>query len=122
MFCLTVTFGNAGTTWALLFKTLGAAESAYARFDVMHLQHHAATPIAVEDDFGQRVRIPGNEVKGLMLDDMSQSQAARIEMGLYQQKTVARGNKLAQTDPELRHSAQGPAVLTPGMNGPYRPM
>jgi hypothetical protein len=124
MYLLTVIFGPMATQWALLFKTKEAAEKAYDSFSIVPLQTHGPTAtFALEDDFGQRIRLSSAELRGIMLEDMAASQLAHIERALHQAKMQAKGNKIAQTDPELREAARGPAVLSPGMhNGPFRPM
>jgi len=125
MYLLTVVFGPMATQWALLFKTKEAAEKAHETASMVPFQNHSPTHfhINLEDDFGQRLRIAGAAVHGVMLEDMAASQLAHIERALHQAKMQAKGNKIAQTDPELREAARGPAVLSPGMhNGPFRPM
>ena len=125
MYLLTVVFGPMATQCALLFKTKEAAEKAYESFSIIPLQTHGPTAtFRLEDDFGQRVCLSSADLRGIMLEDMSHSQLAHIERALHQAKMQAKGQKMAQADPELREAARGPAVLSPGMqNGPmFRPM
>jgi hypothetical protein len=108
MHCLTICFGPAGTTWALMFKTKEAAEAAYAREWV--------TPglgIEVVDDFEQNITIKTDDVHAVMLEDMSLSKLAHIERALHNVRTQAEGNKMAQADPALQHLTRGPGIISP---------
>jgi len=112
MYCLTICFGPAATTWALMFKTKESAEAALARewTDSGHT-------IEVIDDFEQNITIKTDAVHAIMYEDLSLSKLAHIERALHQARMQAEGQKMAQTDPALVHAARGPNIISPMMGG-----
>lgn len=110
MHLLTIVFGPSATSWALLFKSPEAADRA-----VIDLEKPDSSVVTIIDDFGQRATLKAESIHGFMLEDMEQSKLAQIERGLHFERTKARANQMAQSDPVLKNAAmmQGPAMLSP---------
>lgn len=114
MFSLTICFGPANTPWILLFKEEEKAKAVYNNYVEFSLTSVAGMLIAA-DDFGQALAVPFDQINGMMLDDMDQSQLAYIERGLHNARAQAKAQQRAAADPTLRTAAmaQGPAALSP---------
>ena len=97
--------------WTLMFKTEEAAATAY---DALHPEHDSTTATA-EDDFGQAVALRRASIHGLMFEDLDASKEAVVERMIHNAKVQAEAQQKASRDSSLRHAAQGPAVLSPGM-------
>jgi len=110
MYCLTICFGPAATTWALMFKTEEKAIQA-----LQFINEHVDGNFT--DDFGQTIALKTSELHGVMLEDLSLSKLAHIERALHQARMQAEGQKMAQTDPALMHAARGPNIISPMMGG-----
>jgi len=116
MYCLTICFGPAATTWALMFKTKEEAQTQYDHVTTV-LEETDSNRVVLTDDFGQRTSLDSNTVHGVMLEDLSLSKLAHIERALHQARMQAEGQKMAQTDPALVHAARGPNIISPMMGG-----
>ena len=118
MHTLTLSFGPAGTNWALMYKTEEAAKGA---FDQLTVARGNTGPITLKDDFGQTVHIRPDTVHCIVLEDMDQTQVAIIARSLHQAQTQAKANTQANNDPVLKTAAmaqRGPAMIQP-MNGRF---
>lgn len=118
MHLITIVFGSASTSWALLFKDEEKAKT--VREGLAKAREFAKGVFTTTDDFGQTADILVSSIHGVMLENLDESQLASIERGLHQARGQAKAQKLARTDPVLSSFNQGggPAVLTPqGMNG-----
>lgn len=109
MHCLTICFGPAGTTWALMFKTKEAAEANWN--SVAMKSSNVVTRF--RDDFGQELVLETDKIHGIMLEDMSLSKLAHIERALHQARMQAEGQKMAQADPALAQAGRGPGIISP---------
>jgi hypothetical protein len=114
MYCLTICFGPAATTWALMFKTKETAEIGW---NAIALAKANNVVVNFSDDFGQEIVLESAPVHGVMLEDLSLSKLAHIERALHQARMQAEGQKMAQTDPALVHAARGPNIISPMMGG-----
>jgi hypothetical protein len=94
--------------WAFLFKDLERAKIANA-------QAKDDDYIIVEDDFGQFARIQTKQIHGTLLEDLEQSEEARILRSLAEARTRVKLEARAKTDATIRQAmnAQGPGVLSP---------
>jgi hypothetical protein len=119
MHCLSVALGN--VVWAMMFHNEEDARKAYmsARPATAVTDHFRKTEIEMVDDFGQTLMVPVHEVKGLLLEDLDKTKLAHVERLIHNQHTQIAAQKRWQADPAARAAAMGPAVLTPGMNGPF---
>ena len=112
MFSLTVSFGPAPQAWVFMFRDKEKAEHTYQ----MITQPEAPT-IMIADDFEQRAFFKMDQINGIMLEDMQQSQLAYIERVLHQARGNAKSQEAAQSDQMLRtamlrQQGQSP-ILTP---------
>ena len=100
--------------WRLVFNTKEKAEEAEHLLSCI-----SGVETIVMDDYGQRVRVRGDCVSGIMLEDLDRSKLAYVAMALHQTRAQGEAQKAVRADPALRALAggQGPAVLTPAMNG-----
>ena len=113
-----ICFGPAATTWAFLFKE---KEYAHKMFDSALLLHRDGKPFAVVDDFGQSASM--SDMKGICLEDLDQTEAARIQRSLAEERVKIKAMEAAKTDPvisaAIRQARQGAPVITP-MGGGFR--
>lgn len=120
MFSLTICFGPQGTMWQLLFRDREKAEKATGIISFV-----AEMAIEIEDDFGQRATFDSASIHSWMLEDMTLSKAARVELVLHQARTQAEAQIQAESDQMLksvRARQNGPALINPmGMPGGGRP-
>lgn len=120
MHSLTICFGPAATTWALLFKEEAKAVELYNNYTTDKVESAIGCFIAA-DDFGQALTLEFKNIHGMMLEDMDLSQLAAVERGLHQARTQAKAETKAMTDEVIKNAIrakqQGPAVYQPGMNG-----
>lgn len=114
MHSLTICFGPSNTVWNLLYKE---GEKAALVYNDWLTQGGAV--IAATDDFGQTIAFTREQVHGMLLEDLEQSQMAQVERGLHNARTQAKAQTRALADPSLAASmrAQGPAVHSPFPNG-----
>ena len=116
MYCLSIALGN--TVWALMFNDEEAASKAWAMATPYQPDQNACYVIEITDDYGQTIRVNKNDSKGFMFEDLDKTKLAYIERAIHQQRTQMEAQKRWQADPAARAFNAGPAVLTPGMNGP----
>ena len=121
MFNLSISFGPTGTVWALLFKTEEKAGEAYNAYMDYKMSGATNGVLIGSDDFGQSYAIPFNEIRGVLLEDLEQIEAARIQRALVDERCKARFMAAAKTDPVIRQAMQGGGapILTP-MGGGFR--
>ncbi len=110
MYSLTIHFGPNAMVWAFLFKEKKKAESEFAAADTALC---AGEFFRVEDDFGQIGVFGVGQAAGIMLEDLDQSEEARIQRSLLNARGEVKARQRASTDPVLRQAAAGPAVITP---------
>ncbi len=116
MFSLTISFGPTNVMWTLMFRNKEQGELAFAALKRPEFNG------TLVDDFGQEIFLGFGGIHGVIFEDMELSKLAHIERALHQARMQAKGAEAAESDPVLRANRfrQGPAVLTPGMNGPMR--
>lgn len=123
MFSIAITYGPAATTWVLMYRDEKNAEDAWQKLTSPAIDTHPPVPGThrLVDDFGQRLCIPTNEIKGLMFENMHESMNAHIERALHQARMQAKGSEQAENDSTLRaaraRQQHGPAILQPGFPG-----
>ena len=111
MFSLTICFGPAATSWALMFKTKAAADEVWTTIRTSD----PFTAVAHTDDFGQTCFVTKQGVHGLMLEDLDLTKQAHIQRALHHAHMQAEGQSAAAADPVLRSQAhRGPSILAPG--------
>ena len=119
MYSLTICFGPAATTWAFLFKEKDAAESVRDSVE-FNVRNNAGSGIV--DDFGQYALI-NLPIHGLCLEDLDQTEAARIQRSLAEERTKVKLMDAAKADPvigaAILRQQRGAPVLTP-MGGGFR--
>lgn len=117
MFIVNVALGN--TSWRLLFKD---EAKALGEFNLICAQLHEASPIKMQDEFGQTFFGNTSAIHGVMFEDMDKTKMAHVEMALHQARTQGLATKMAQHDPALKAQSNmgGPSVLNPMGNG-FRP-
>ena len=103
--------------WTLMFKTVENAQVAYKCLTPEKAQMGAWVPsvVTATDDFGQTVSLRPESIHGLMFEDLDASKEAVVERMIHNAKVQAEAQQKASRDSSLRHAAQGPAVLSPGM-------
>ena len=108
MHSLTLIIGM--TAWQLLYKSKETADRA---------TNNVLGPgeLDLTDDFGHRLVCKREAVVGVMFEDMEQTKLAHVERAVHQARTQNLAQQRAQSDPALRMAMQGPAVLSPGING-----
>ena len=110
MFSLTICFGPAATSWALMFKTKEGADHAVGILDSCF-----EGISRVSDDFGQTCRVNTKMIHAMMLEDLDLTKRAHIERALHHAHMQAEGQSAAAADPVLRSQAhRGPSILAPG--------
>jgi hypothetical protein len=116
MYSLTINFGPNGSAWALLFKTEEKAGEAYGAYMEAKMNGAERNVLIGSDDFGQAYAITVDEIHGVMLEDLDQTEAARIYRSLAEERLKIKFTEAAKNDPVLRHAMQQrPSVLTPGI-------
>ena len=114
MYSLTICFGPAGTTWVFLFKDRTAATS--ATIPVVN------DALFVKDDFGQEAKFEESDVHGWVIEDLDQTESARIQRSLAEERIKVKLMDAAKSDPVIGAALrrqQGAPVLTP-MGGGFR--
>jgi hypothetical protein len=123
---MTIVFSATPVPWTLLFKTTEAYNNAIisfknpATFDSQYFD--------LTDDFGQRVSIKRDAIQGVMFEELAKSKLAHIERGLHQYRIQVEANNMGRADPMIsealrqaqRAQMQGPPVIQPFSNGPFR--
>lgn len=114
MFSVAVCFGPAATVWALLYKE---EEGATKVFDSLNDAIAVGGSVGGSDDFGQKFVWAGEQLHGVMFEDLELSQLGQIERGLHQARVQAKAQTRAAGDPTIKASmmAQGPAAFMPGI-------
>lgn len=107
MHALSIAMGP--VVWRLLFKDADKAKEAESKISFVD-----GVEVPLEDDYGQRVRVCGGAVSGVMLEDLDKSKQGAVEFGLHQARTQSLYTKMAEADQGLRaaRSMQGPAMLS----------
>jgi hypothetical protein len=116
MYSLTIHFGPNAVAWALLFKNEEKARDAYNTFVDYHVNLATGGAIIGSDDFGQAYAIPFNEIHGICFEDLDQTEAARIQRSLAEERCKVKLMAAAKSDPvigEAIRRSQGAPVLTP---------
>ena len=113
---INIVFGPVGTMFTFLYKTEEGARKALVDGVVVNDE----SKFLIADDFGQSGEFARPSIHALMLEDMEQSGAASIEIGLHNARTQAKGNQLAEQDPKLRTAAmmRGNGLFMGGHPGP----
>ena len=115
MFSLTICFGPAATSWALMYETKEKAEAAFDILSGVPINDFNGKIAKLSDDFGQLARIEISEIHGLMLEDLDLTKKAHILRALHHAHMQAEGQSAAAADPVLRSQAhRGPSILAPG--------
>jgi hypothetical protein len=89
-------------------------EEAAALLAISALSTIALDFITLTDDFGQTLYCKREHLSGWIVEDLERSKLAAVEIMLHQQRTQNLAQKMAQSDPSLRHvTTSSPGVLTP---------
>jgi hypothetical protein len=117
MYSLTIHFGPSSMVWALLFKEEKKAGELYDSY-VNHVLVPAEGGVLIgNDDFGQSFAIPFYEIRGVILEDLEQVEAARIQRSLAEERCKVKLMQAAKSDPVISRAIQdqqrGPSVITP---------
>lgn len=116
MFSLSINFGTSGS-WALLFKEEEKAGQAYNAY-VEHIVNNAEGGAMIgTDDYGQSYAIPFVEIRGILLEDLDQVEAARIQRSLADERCKAKFIQAAKTDPVIRTAMGQQAPILQPMGG-----
>lgn len=112
MFCLNIALGS--VVWRLLYKNEEKAIAAANELGITW-ERNDNSMLALNDEFGQTIRLRTNSISGVMTENLDQSKMGHVELALHQARTQALATKSAQADPALRANAlmNGPAMLTP---------
>lgn len=113
MFSLTIHFGPNAMVWALLFKEEAKAVSALR---IANIAICEGSFFRLEDDFGQITIFGAGNATGVMLEDLEQTEAARIQRSLAEERCKVKLMEAAKTDPVIGAAIrrqQGAPVLTP---------
>ena len=97
MFSLAINFGASGNAWSFLFTKKEHVEAAMSRFA-------AAKPddeIGITDDFGTTAVIRRGGINGWLVEDLNLAKGANIARSMYQAKTQAEFQSMAQNEPSL---------------------
>ncbi len=113
MYLISVIVGRSQPlVWGLLFTDENRALAALGRL-------REVGDVDVQDDHGQRLCAKGGDLGPIMMEDMALSKAASIEQTLHDQRIRVMCLTRMQADPAFKTAmmGQGPAILSPGMNG-----
>lgn len=111
MFSLSIALGN--TQWRLMYRKVEDAEKAWA------ILNQPASPVQLDDDFGQRIVVKSQQIAGVMFEDMDKSKMANVALMLFNTSVQMTAQKQVQSDPAFRAAAQGPAIVSPMGNGRF---
>jgi hypothetical protein len=116
MYSLTIHFGPNAVCWALLFKDEEKAGQTYNAFVDARRAPAEKTVLIGSDDFGQSFAIPADEISGVLLEDLEQVEAARIQRSLAEERCKVKLMEAARSDPVIGaaiRQQRGAPVLTP---------
>lgn len=116
MYSLTISFGPNAVAWALLFKDEEKAREAFNTYVDSKVIGASDGAMIGSDDFGQAYAIPFDEIHGVCFEDLDQTEAARIQRSLAEERCKVKLMAAAKTDPvigEAIRRSQGAPVLTP---------
>jgi hypothetical protein len=115
MFSLSISFGPTGTVWAFLFKEEKDAGEVYNAYMDFKGSRAEGGVLIGHDDYGQTFSFPFEEIRGVLLEDLEQIEAARIQRALIDEHVKAKFIAAAKSDPVIMAAArgQGPGVITP---------
>ena len=116
MYSLTIHFGPNAMVWSFLFKDKEKADAARSHA-VENGVLEGPDNFMIEDDFGQQASFSAGAVHGVMLEDLTLVQEARIFRSLENARGEIKAKQRAATDPVIRSAQQGPQVLQPRFNG-----
>ncbi len=105
MICLNISLRGKEAILQLYFKKWDDAEKA-------SLDIHKSNEAFIRDDYGQYAIIQTEEVTAAIVTDMNRYFEAQGEIGVMQAK--------AQQAAQNKMNAQGPRLMSPGMNNPNR--
>ena len=120
MHMLTIAFGGMGMAWKFGFKTVEAAEAAWAAA-TNATGHSAASTMPsfeIKDDFGQRGKFHPQSVTGVLLENLDEVKIIQIEHAIHNAKTQASIDNRIRSDPATAHltninGLRGPAMISP---------
>jgi hypothetical protein len=115
MYSLTIHFGPNAVAWALLFKNDEKARDAFNAYVEFKVNGTSGILIG-SDDFGQNYAIPFDEIHGMCFEDLDQTEGARIQRSLAEERCKVKLMTAAKSDPvigEAIRRSQGAPVLTP---------
>ena len=111
MFSLSIAITGMTQPWRLLFKDEASIKLATVELAI-------GSPFSCVDDFGQTVSV--EKVAAALTEDLDKSKHAAVALMLYNHGLQIEAQRKAQQ----MASANGPAVITPGMagvpSGPFR--
>lgn len=110
MFSLTIHFGPSNMVWAFMFKEKETANAAM----VPKIAPPPLDEICLRDDFGQVAFIKRSAIHGMVLEDLDQVEAARIQRSLAEERCKVKLMTAAKNDPVIGQAMRGQTpVLTP---------
>lgn len=108
MFSITFVIGGGFISWRLLFQSEENARKAWtAAHEAYHRNGLAVGRLELTDDFGQELNVVAQDLHGCMLEDMTKSQLATIEIMLHNARVQSKANSRAAGDPALRPMNSG---------------
>jgi hypothetical protein len=120
MYSLSISFGPAGTIWALLFKTEEKAGEAYNAYVGNKVGEIKSDVLIGADDFGQTYAIPFAEIHSVLLEDLEQVETARIQRALVDERCKAKFMTAARSDPTIRAAMGNSTPIMTPMGGSFR--
>jgi hypothetical protein len=110
MFSLAINFGPAGLAWSFLFTKKENVEAAVGLFAAASHEDE----ISVSDDYGTSAVIKRGLINGWIVEDMNLSKGANIARSMWQAKTQADFQSMAQSDRtlDILRGGQSP-IITP---------
>ena len=109
MYLLTIVFGPAATTWALLFKDGKLAQEV---FEQIQLNANNGDGSSIKDDFGQEVCI-ALPIHGTCLEDIEQTETAQVLRRVATERVNAKALGAMKADPTIRQAINAQQSQTP---------
>jgi hypothetical protein len=97
MFSLAINFGASGNAWSFLFTKKEHVEAAMA----MLRSIDGCETIQITDDFGTTSQLKCNLINGWLVEDLNLAKGANVARSMYQAKTQAEFQSMAQNEPSL---------------------
>jgi len=113
MYLLTIVFGRSATAWALLFKTEEGAKPLFNAYVEYRMNAGYAGAFMGSDDFGQAFAINFDEIIGIMLEDLGQTETAQVLRRVATERVNAKALGAMKADPTIRQAINAQQSQTP---------